>query len=150
MAGPVVIDFTNVQTGGTPVTEGIHIAALFDATMATTKKGDPMVKVTWKCQDGDTDAGRQVFDQYPIMESTYWKVKMWLEAMGEDVSGSYDISENLPGLVGRLALIEVEHEEYPVGSGKMKARVTTVRPYAEGETVVPTGPVKARRGGRPF
>jgi hypothetical protein len=145
VTAPVRIDFTNVKTGSDPVSEGRHLVALYDAKWGETKKGDPMLKVTWKCQAGDPDEGRQVFDQYPVMPTTMWKLKLLLEGLGEDASGEYEFDAQ--GLVGKIAVIEVEHEEY---DGKNRARVKAVYPNEDNTASTSAATGKGRKSSTPF
>lgn len=75
---PIRMDVSNVESNFTPIAPGDYEAYVFNVESTTSKKGKPMLKVTYKLADG----GRQLFDNITLESSMAWKLKMLYAACG--------------------------------------------------------------------
>jgi Protein of unknown function (DUF669) len=93
------VDFTHVETKSfDPVPRGKYLLAIVDYETTEIKSGDnagePRVNVEFKVQEPTEIKGTKVVDRslfegfMPTLGTTLWRLKGFLAALGDDVSGA--------------------------------------------------------------
>lgn len=113
----VRLDFTGVESYNR-ASEGQHVVKIATADMKQSQGGNDMIVVAFEVTKG-TDKGSRVFENYPLADNALWKLKGMLQAIGMKCDGKVQL--DLDKLVGKVCIIEVEHEEY---NGSIRARVS--------------------------
>jgi hypothetical protein len=86
------INLKDIKTGGEPVTEGRYTVTVEKAELTTAKSGNPTINVTFKIEDGPF-AGRFLWDNFTLVQNSFWKLKGLLEAAKSDLTQESDVSE---------------------------------------------------------
>lgn len=116
MARKKKLDFTGVESF-TKAEEGQHIAVIKTIEEKTSAAGNDMLSATFEITRG-TSKGARVYDNFVLGETSLWKLKSYLEAIGMSAKGR--IVLDLDAMMNKPCIIEVIHEEY---NGSMKARI---------------------------
>ena len=121
------VDFTHVDDvqDFSPLPRGKYLCRLADIEEASTKYGDEMWKLKFEVAEGER-AGRFVFDNLVFSDNAMKRVKLICSRLGLDVSGELDLTPDM--LLGKVAVLTVEEEEYEDNEGRTKRRNTV--PFA--------------------
>jgi len=111
----VKLNFEGVESFG-KLEEGIHEIEITKLDYGkSTQKGTNLLKVYMK----STENGTGIIHDLYLTKKALWKIKEFLEAIGEDVpNGEFVLDPDK--YIGRVARIDVYHEEY---DGKVYAKV---------------------------
>lgn len=112
-------DFTGVETY-TRAPEGTYPAKVAKIEEVTFQGGNEGFKISFEGTTG-LAKGARVIENFPLVSTAMWKLKMFLEACGIKADGR--ISIDMEKLVGKTVEITVEHEEY---EGKTRARIQSI------------------------
>lgn len=108
------------QQDFSPIPEGKYLAVCKSTEERMTRNNDPMVKLTWEITEGQFK-GRLIWDQIVFAGGGLKRTKLVCESLGAPIKGGEDYDP--AQLVGRVAYLETKPEEFPVGSGKINAKV---------------------------
>lgn len=127
-ANTVVVDFTDVETGGgMPTPDGYYVAEIASAEKEVSQAGNDMITVRWK-----THIGSNVFDRFVIVPQSLWVLRTALECMGiETPDGEFEF--DIDDLVGNKCGLEIVNEEY---EEKDQPRVTGYMPEETAEQYI--------------
>lgn len=114
------LDFTGVETFNMPA-EGVHKVKIEKIEETVSQGGNDMFKVTFVVIAG-ASKGCKVIENYPLIDTTLWKLKGLLEAIGMKADGRVQI--DLDKMEGKTLELTVKYEEY---EGKDRARVAETR-----------------------
>ena len=109
--------------------EGEHWFEISETEDATTKNGDPMVKITLKGVDPES-TGSFVWDNIviPLPNSPSFKImgrtKHFLHCIGEPYEGEVEFDSDR--WIGRKALAFIRHEEYRAKDQSIKTKAVIV------------------------
>lgn len=109
-------DVTDVQSGGqdfdVPIPRGVYRVKIDSIDEGTSQSsGNPMLTVVLKLTRGEYK-GRQLWDYIVLTESSAWKLRSFLEAVGHigkngaKAKGTFDPQD----YVGRMLQVRVKHE----------------------------------------
>lgn len=117
MARKLKLDMTGVESF-TRCPEGVWVAKLKKIEEIRTQGGDDALKAQFEVIK-DEAAGCSVFETFSLAEKALWKLKTFLESVGQKASGK--ISLDLDKLEGKVCMIDVIHEEY---NGQNRAKIS--------------------------
>jgi hypothetical protein len=115
------INFAEVQNASEyePVPDGSYVVEIEDVEETATKNGDDMFRLKHRVIEGD-QKGRCVFDNVPLTQAAWPRLKLILESVGVEVSGEVDVVPSL--LVGRRCRVEVRTTSFVDKKGKEAKR----------------------------
>lgn len=127
MSRKLKLDFTGVESFQR-ASEGEHVCKIVTADEKQSQGGNDMIVIAYEVIKGEDKTAR-VFENYPLVDATLWKLKGMLQAIGMKADGKVQL--DLDKLVGRTLIVAVKHEEY---EGKTRARVDYVKRYTVEES----------------
>jgi hypothetical protein len=121
------VDFANVDDvqDFSPLPDGKYLCMLADLEEGSTRHGDEMWRLKFQVAEGEYK-GRYVFDNLVFSDSAMKRVKLVCSRLGIDVSGEVDLTPDM--LLGKMAVLTLEQEEYEDNEGRVKRRNTV--PFA--------------------
>lgn len=130
---PSNIDSAEAWAGDDRLPPGIYLAKIAEAKEETSSKGNPMLVLTWRVEQGEW-RGSEIREWVTVIESTAGKVVALLQYTGTPVppDGMLDPS----ALVGKRAEIVVRPDTY-VKDGEVKP-TTKIKGYREPGTSADT------------
>lgn len=123
MGQKLKLDFTGVESFQR-ASEGIHAVKIATAEVKKSQGGNDMIVVAFEVTKG-TDKGARVYENYVLTDTSLWKLKGLLQAIGMKADGKIQL--DVDKLIGKVCQINVQHEEY---DGKLRARVESVMKFA--------------------
>lgn len=123
MGQKLKLDFTGVESFQR-ASEGIHAVKIATAEVKQSQGGNDMIVVAFEVTKG-TDKGARVYENYVLTDTSLWKLKGLLQAIGMKADGKIQL--DVDKLIGKVCQINVQHEEY---DGKLRARVESVMKFA--------------------
>lgn len=127
MARRIKLDFTGVESFK-KASEGDHVCKIVSAEVKQSQGGNDMIVVAFEVTKGEDKTAR-VYENYPLLDTTLWKLKGLLEALG--MKADSKVSLDLDKLIGKVCIVAVVHEEY---DGKIRARVDEVKKFSVATT----------------
>lgn len=112
-------DFTGVETYSR-APEGTYPAKVAKIEEVTFQGGNEGFKISFEGTTG-LAKGARVIENFPLVQTAMWKLKMFLEACGLKADGR--ISVDMDKLIGKTVEVTVIHEEY---EGSTRARLQSV------------------------
>lgn len=125
MGQKLKLDFTGVESFQRAA-EGIHSVKIATAEVKQSSSGNDMIVVAFEVTKG-VDKGARVFENFPIVDNSLWKLKGLLQAIGMKADGKLQLDTDK--LIGKVCSINVKHEEY---NGSLRARVESIMKFDAG------------------
>lgn len=122
MGKTVKVDLTGVESFQR-CAEGIHTVKIATAEVKQSQTGNDMIVIAFEVTKG-VDKGARVYENFPLVDKSLWKLKGLLQAIGMKADGK--VSVDLDKLIGKICNINVQHEEY---DGKLRARVESIMKF---------------------
>lgn len=116
-------DFSGVESY-VKVPDGTYTARVKDIEEKDFASGNSGFTVKFEILSGLAKGGI-VYNNYPVMEQSLWKIKQFLECLGLKVPDRLKL--DLVSLINKKCTIEVEVEEY---NGKNIPRIVEMYPYS--------------------
>lgn len=121
LSGIVTREFEALPAGRYPV-------EVLDVTREISKNGNPMLNWQFSVVGGEFD-GRRLFTNTMLMDSSLWKLRMFLLALGydeADLEGPIELE--LEELIGLTALARVAQRVY---EGELRNEIRALSPLEE-------------------
>ena len=123
MGKKMKLDFSNVEAY-VKCAEGQHVVKLVEIEETESQAGNDMLNATFQVVKGNS-TGAKLYDNFVLTEKALWKLQAFLTAVGMKADGK--IVLDLDKLIGKMCIVEVEHEEY---DGKTRARIQEFKKLA--------------------
>ena len=120
-----VIDFSGVTELGT-IPEDDYLCMVKSFTYGMSRQQKPTYTVDYTIQEPEEFQGRNLRDYLSLKEDALFSLWNTLKALGEDpeamkAEGKFTVVPD--NYIGRSVVIQTQSEEYPIGSGTMRAKV---------------------------
>lgn len=103
-------DVSDAPTGmdfDTPVPKGLYRCKINDLTHGESKSsGNPMLTVEYEITQKGDWKGRRLWDYIVLDDSSAWKLRQFVEALGKRAKGELDTAK----AIGQRVLVRVKHE----------------------------------------
>ena len=116
MARKIKVDMTGVESFS-KCEEGQHVVKVIEAKESISQAGNDTITLKLQVMKGNSKDA-MVWDTLTITEKALWRVKQFLEAIGQKSAGKVVI--DLDKIEGKTCIANVIHEEY---NGSLKAKV---------------------------
>lgn len=117
------LDFTGVETS-VKMRAGKQKVTVSAAELKKASTGSSMLAVTFKNAEGEV-----AFENFPLLPTTMWKLKMFLEAVyNTPITAQFRL--NPDALVNKSLFITTEDEQYINSSGNPAVRARVLTDYA--------------------
>lgn len=91
----------------TPIPVGLYKLVISNAVLKKSKEGDPMLELELEVPKGE-HKGRKVWEYIVMNESSEWKIRQLIDALGAKLKGTLDTDK----LIGETLLTKVKHEPW--------------------------------------
>jgi hypothetical protein len=114
-------DMSTIPDSGEPVSKGWHRFRIEEGEEMKSEKDNPMWRYRLVCQD-EPEVGRVIVFDCSLLPNALFNLKAIYKAAGYTPGPE---GHNPESVHGSEVYIKIEHKEYPVGSGDMRANIKT-------------------------